>query len=96
MLAEASPDALIAITPDATIVYWNQAAESIFGYSRSEAVGASKFDLIVPPARIGEARRLLAETLRIGSASGETVRRRKDGSAVHLDVVSTASRRCRR
>ena len=29
LLAEASPDALIAITPDATIVYWNQAAESI-------------------------------------------------------------------
>jgi len=86
LLAEASPDALIATTPDATIVYWNQAAESIFGYSRAEAVGASKFDLIVPPDRIGEARRLLADTLRIGSASGETVRRRKDGSDVHLDV----------
>jgi PAS domain-containing protein len=26
LLAEASPDALIAITPDAKIVYWNQSA----------------------------------------------------------------------
>ena len=57
LLAEASPDALIAITPDATIVYSNQAAESIFGYSRSEAVGASEFDLIVPPDRIARSPR---------------------------------------
>jgi PAS domain S-box-containing protein len=92
VLAEASPDGLIAITPDATVVYWNQGAESIFGYGRAEAVGASMFDLIVPPDRLEETRRLLAETLQLGSGSAETVRRRQDGSFVHVDVTTKVAR----
>jgi PAS domain S-box-containing protein len=92
LLAEASPDALIAITPDAKIVYWNQSAESLFGYSRAEAVGVSKFDLIVPPDLIEETHKLFAETWRIGAASGETIRRRKDGGFVHVDVTTKVAR----
>ena len=40
-------DAIIAAAPDGTIVFWNAAAERIFGYSASEALGQS-LDLIIP------------------------------------------------
>jgi len=40
-------DAIIAAAPDGTIVYWNAAAERIFGHSASEALGQS-LDLIIP------------------------------------------------
>lgn len=35
----AGPDAIIAADPAGLIVYWNPAAERIFGYSTADAVG---------------------------------------------------------
>ena len=40
-------DAIIAAGPDGKIVFWNTAAERIFGHSSSEALGQS-LDLIIP------------------------------------------------
>src|ERR1044072_7133509 len=40
-------DGIIAATPEGSIVLWNKAAERIFGYADSEAVGKS-LDLIIP------------------------------------------------
>ena len=40
-------DAIIAAAPDGTISFWNGAAERIFGYSASEALGRS-LDMIIP------------------------------------------------
>ena len=92
VLIEASPDALVAITEDTRILFWNQGAENIFGYSRHEAVGQSLFDLIVQPERAEEARRFLAETIETGAATAEAIRRRKDGTLVHVDVSSKVVR----
>ncbi|HWO42608.1 MAG TPA: PAS domain-containing protein [Candidatus Eisenbacteria bacterium] len=44
---EAAGDAIVAAAPDGKIVFWNAAAERIFGYRRSEALGQS-LDLIIP------------------------------------------------
>ena len=41
--------AIQGYTPSGTVVYWNHAAETIYGYSASEAIGAKLFDLIIPP-----------------------------------------------
>jgi PAS domain S-box-containing protein len=40
-------DAIIAAAPNGSIVLWNNAAERIFGYMESEALGRS-LDLIIP------------------------------------------------
>jgi PAS domain S-box-containing protein len=45
--AEAAADAIIAARADGTIVFWNPAAERIFGFSAAEAIGQS-LDLIIP------------------------------------------------
>mgnify|MGYP002776318955 CR=1 FL=1 len=34
---------------DGTVVYWNHASQSIYGYSEHEAIGASLYELIIPP-----------------------------------------------
>jgi PAS domain S-box-containing protein len=88
VLADASPDGLIALSPDGRVLFWNQGAESIFGYPREEAVGRSALDLIIPDDRIDETHQLVAETLATGSAARESIRRRQDGSLVHVDVTT--------
>lgn len=87
VLADGSPDALIAISPDGVVLFWNQGAQSIFGYTCEEAVGRPELDLIIPDDRVDETRRLVAETMSTGSTATESVRRRKDGSLVHVDVT---------
>src|SRR5262249_11088948 len=46
-LVQAAGDAIIAAGADGSIVFWNPAAERIFGYAESEALGRS-LDLIIP------------------------------------------------
>ncbi|CAA2140623.1 PAS domain-containing protein [Methylobacterium bullatum] len=46
-LVEAAGDAIVVSDPDGAIVVWNAAAERIFGFSSSEALGQS-LDLITP------------------------------------------------
>jgi PAS domain S-box-containing protein len=46
-LIEAAGDAIVVSDPDGAIVVWNAAAERIFGFSTSEALGQS-LDLITP------------------------------------------------
>ena len=45
--AESAADAIIAARADGTIVFWNPAAQRIFGFSGDEAMGQS-LDLIIP------------------------------------------------
>jgi len=46
-LARSAGDAIIASAPDGSIIFWNSAAERIFGFSEEEALGRS-LDLIIP------------------------------------------------
>jgi len=44
---QAAGDAIVAAAADGSIVLWNRAAERIFGYTETEALGQS-LDLIIP------------------------------------------------
>jgi PAS domain S-box-containing protein len=46
-ILDGSPDAILASDPAGTVRYWNAAAERVFGFSASEALGAS-MDFIIP------------------------------------------------
>jgi PAS domain S-box-containing protein len=41
--------AIQGYTVDGTVVYWNHASEIIYGFSPAEAIGASLYELIIPP-----------------------------------------------
>jgi len=89
-LWEQTPDAIIAIAPDGRVLYWNSAAETIFGYTSAEALGQLMSDLIVPTDLTSEEQEIQAEALTGGVGVYESVRRRKDGSLVHVSVSSKA------
>jgi len=87
-----NPDALIAISPDGNILHWNPAAETIFGYRQDEALGKSILDLVVPKDCIEEEKQIQTEALRRDLTVYESVRRRKDGTLVHVSVSTKAVR----
>src|ERR1044071_3775834 len=86
-LVENSPDGLIAMSPEGEILFWNQGAERLFGYSVEEATGRYLIDLMVPTHHLNEEQEALQETLRNGSVTYETVRQRKDG--LYINVMTS-------
>ncbi|MFT4241590.1 MAG: PAS domain S-box protein [Acidovorax sp.] len=89
---EQNPDALLVLSPEGAVLNWNPAAEAIFGFTAAEVLGASVVDLIVPQDHTHEEAQMRAEALRSGTAVHESVRRRKDGSLVHVNVSTRAVR----
>jgi PAS domain S-box-containing protein len=88
-IVESSNDAIVAETLDGTIVSWNHGAEQLYGYSAGEAVGRAVAMLI--PAELSEEEPAIVERIERGELAHrlETVRVRKDGSAI--DVAVTVS-----
>ncbi|MCA6111896.1 PAS domain S-box protein [Bradyrhizobium cenepequi] len=83
---ESANDAVITKSLGGIITGWNPAAERLFGYAATEAVGRH-ISLIVPPDRAAETDDVLR---RIGAgetiANNETVRLRKDGTTVEVSL----------
>ena len=55
--------ALIALTPDGKVFYWNPGAEATFGCTSEEAVGHSLYELMLPANRIDEETEIRRKTL---------------------------------
>jgi len=83
-VVESSNDAIITEKLDGTITAWNPAAERLFGFTATEAIG-NRIDIIVPTDRRAETQEILG---RIASGEAiehrETLRRHKDGLDVHV------------
>ena len=77
------------------MLYWSNGAEVLFGYTSAEAVGRAVNELIVPPDHVEEERKILREALETGFSAYESVRRKKDGSPVYVDISSRAVRDAR-
>jgi len=90
LLLDESPDAIVATTPDGRIVYWSKGAEAIFGYTGSEAVSRLVNDLLVPPDYTDEEHRVVESVIAGKLCTYESLRRRKDGSFVHVDISCKA------
>jgi len=86
LMASESPDALVLMTAQGRVLNWSNGARAIFGYGSDEACGLALVDLVTPADRAEEHGLRLAETLAGGSTTYESVRRRKDGSLLYVDV----------
>jgi len=86
-IVESSDDAIISKTLDGVIQSWNAAAERLFGYCATEAVGRH-ISLIIPPDRLAEEDQIIA-SLKAGQRVDhfETVRQRKDGRPVLVSLT---------
>jgi PAS domain S-box-containing protein len=86
-LVQSCEDAIIGKTLDGTVVSWNSGAERLYGYPAAEIVGRS-ISVLYPPYRPEELPELL-DKIRQGEhvEATETVRIRKDGTAVEVSVT---------
>lgn len=89
---EETPDAVLITSLDGEVLHWNRAAQTILGYTALEAVGRHLSELVLPSDRVAEEQQMRREAANHGVAVSETVRRRKDGSLVHVSVSTKAIR----
>ena len=89
-IVEFSADAITALTPEGIITDWNEAAESMYGYSADEAIGKS-VEVIIPEERTEERRRIVEATARGEHVRQvETLGRRKDGSTFEISLSASS------
>ena len=88
-LLDAVGQAVIATDADGTVVYWNTAAERLYGWSAAEAVGRSIMELTPSEASVEQAEEIMT-ALRAGLTwTGDFPVRRRDGGAFYALVSNT-------
>jgi PAS domain S-box-containing protein len=86
-IVNSSDDAIVSKTLDGVITTWNHGAERLFGYTAEEAVG-KHISLIIPSDRMDEEVSILDRLSRGERIQHfDTVRIRKDGTAVPISVT---------
>jgi len=91
-LLDNSPDAMMALSPERTVVYWNKGAENTFGYSRDDAIGRELTELIIPADRVEEEETFFNKVIESGHSTFETLRKSKDGSLIPMDISTRVIR----
>jgi PAS domain S-box-containing protein len=89
-VVEDAPLALVEVDANDVIVRWNSGAESLFGYSKADALGEDLLELVVPPGQ-REAVDEVCETALSTPGSLQNVNEnvRKDGSRITCEWHST-------
>jgi two-component system sensor histidine kinase/response regulator len=90
-IVETSLDAFIESDANGVITDWNAQAEATFGWSRSEAIGLSLYQTMVPKRYRQERKKIVAELLASGEVSRmrnrfETRRLRRDGGEFPVEL----------
>lgn len=86
-IVSSCPDPIVSETLDGIITDWNPAAERLYGYPASEAIG-QPISIIFPPSLVGDAKSLLERVRRGERIEGyETVRRARDGRLVDVSLT---------
>jgi PAS domain S-box-containing protein len=91
-------DAFVQMDEKGVVVDWNRQAETIFGWTREEAIGRSLVDLIVPDAHRARHTEGLARFLTLGESTILGQRfvieaRRRNGDEIKIELSVTALRR---
>lgn len=88
-LVQTAADAIVVLDPALRVLLWNPAAETIFGYTRDEAVGMSFPNLVLG----GGNPWVLWKDAASGHAHGRSPReieaRRRDGSRVPVELTGS-------
>lgn len=86
-IVENSDDAIISKDVNGVITSWNRGAEMLYGYTAADAIG-QPVTMLIPDERLDEEPDILSK-IRKGERIDhyETVRRRKDGTTVHISLT---------
>jgi PAS domain S-box-containing protein len=86
-IVESTDDGIIGMSTDGTILYWNQGAEQVYGYSAKEIVGKSIYTIIDEDRR-GEVVEIFRKA-KLGEKLShfETERRHQDGRILQVSLT---------
>jgi len=82
------PEAIVLLDTEDRVLQVNQEFTKIFGYAQEEVCGRLINELVVPEELSAEADEYSRRGLRGESVDVETVRKRKDGTRVHVSIIS--------
>ena len=82
-------EAVIALDADRKVVFWNRAAEEMYGFSSEEVLGRRLMDRVVPEDLRTHAEEVMAGVRAGLSWKGEFVVRRKDGTPLTVEATNT-------
>ena len=86
-IVESSDQAMLSTDPDGRVLTWNPAAERMYGFTAAEAIGRDLADLIVPDDLLPVFQDALAAVVQGEVLNQQVLRRRKDGSLVHVALT---------
>jgi PAS domain S-box-containing protein len=86
-LVEINPTAIVAVDRDGTVTSWNLAAEELFGYSISEAIGRNVDELVFGREGLRSEAVSYEEVLRVGRFHTVTQRTRRDGTLADVELI---------
>lgn len=81
--------AVIATDIQGNIIYWNPAAEKLYGWSAGEVLGQSIVEIIAPQSSQEQGKEIMENLTRGESWSGEFPVQRRDGTIFPAHVVDT-------
>ncbi|MGD9974149.1 MAG: PAS domain S-box protein [Desulfatirhabdiaceae bacterium] len=88
-LLKAVQQSVIATDPDGRVIYWNSAAEKLYGWTSQEALNQPIINLIASPSAIGHANEI-KERLQAGKCwAGEYLIRHRDGTEFPVEVFNS-------
>jgi formate hydrogenlyase transcriptional activator len=82
------PEAIVLLDTDDRVLQVNRQFTKMFGYAQEEAYGRLINELVVPEELSAEADEYTRQGLRGESLEVETVRKHKDGTRVHVSIIS--------
>jgi PAS domain S-box-containing protein len=84
---DAGDAAVIATNIAGAVVYWNERAESLFGWRTDEALGRNILDVIPTRNSLDEATRIMEQLGRGETWNGPFIVQRSDGTPIVIDVT---------
>ncbi|MDX9820452.1 MAG: transporter substrate-binding domain-containing protein [Syntrophales bacterium] len=87
-MSEAMNDALVVVNGRGTVLFWNHAAEMLFGFTTAEAMGGRFHDMAIPLDRREEAKAAMEQFAPTGQGLPTSNLRfmKRDGSVFPVDV----------
>jgi PAS domain S-box-containing protein len=82
-------ESVIALDVDGLVVYWNRAAEVMYGWSAEEAMGRRLKDMVVPDGLRGQAEEIAAQLREGKDWRGEFKVLRKDGTTFPVEAINS-------
>ncbi len=92
-VVQTASDAIISVNDHDHVVFWNRAAEKIFGYTADEVIGREAVMLLPESLRslyIQMAEQVMPES--VDGAQSEMMGLRKDGSEFHMEISRSSWR----